>query len=157
MTKQVHESNWLDVLEPPSRPLLLYDGGCRFCRGAARFVAFVDRDQNLAILPFDDPLSAPYMRRIPDRQIEESWQLIEPDGTRLMRGEGGVALLDHVRLTRPIARLVTVLRLTWAIDLIDRVIYKLKPRLARVVPDAPGPRRPPARSGKRVDEPSPIS
>ncbi len=88
------------------------------------------------------------MRRIPNKQLEESWQLIEPDGLRLMRGEGGIALLEHIAFTRPLGKLCRILRSAKLIDLIDRVIYRFKPRLSMLVPDKPGPRRPP----KAVDD-----
>ena len=70
--------------------------------------------------------------------------MIQTDGVRLMRGEGGIALLESMKATRWLGRFFRMLRLGWVLDLIDRVIYRLKPRLSALVPDKAGPRRPPS-------------
>ena len=80
------DPSWLGETSPPQRPLLLFDGGCPFCRAAARLVARLDRGERLAMLDRDDDAAAPYVVRIPEQDVQESWQLIEPTGVRLMHG-----------------------------------------------------------------------
>jgi predicted DCC family thiol-disulfide oxidoreductase YuxK len=50
----------------------LFDGGCPFCRAAARLVARLDRGERLAMLDRDDDAAAPYVARIPEQDVQES-------------------------------------------------------------------------------------
>lgn len=126
---------------PLERPLVLYQDRCRFCRGAARLVARLDRRERLALLPFDDPEAAQFVVFLERGRIEESWQLIECDGRRLTHGDAFVKLLETLDLTRRVAGFLRVTRLTRLAGLIDRLISRSRPHLARLVPDGPGPRR----------------
>lgn len=121
----------------PDRPLLLYDGGCRFCRWAARVVASLDRQRQLALLPFED--AASYLAGIPDEERYSSWHLIDPDGRRFTRGQGGLVLLERLPATRLLGRAIPG-RLA---DRLYDVIARHRDRLGHLVPDRPGPRRPP--------------
>lgn len=104
----------------PDRPLLLYDGDCRFCRWAARVVAALDRKRKLGFLPFDDDQALPFLAQIPEDERYASWHLIRPGGRRLSRGVvGGPA------------------------DAVYDLIARHRDKLGRLVPDRRGPRRPP--------------
>jgi predicted DCC family thiol-disulfide oxidoreductase YuxK len=104
----------------PDRPLLLYDGGCRFCRWAARLVAALDWKRKLAFLPFDDAEALPFLAGIPVDERYTSWHLIRTDGRRWSRGVvGGPA------------------------DAVYTLVASHRDKLGRFVPDRPGPRRPP--------------
>ncbi|HEV3473534.1 MAG TPA: DCC1-like thiol-disulfide oxidoreductase family protein [Actinomycetota bacterium] len=48
-----------------SRPLVLYKGTCPFCRASARLVARLDREERLALLPFDDADAAEFLEPYP--------------------------------------------------------------------------------------------
>lgn len=61
------------------RPVLLYDGGCRFCRFAARVAARFDRGR-YAYLPFDDSDAELLLARLPEARRFASAHLIRPDG-----------------------------------------------------------------------------
>jgi predicted DCC family thiol-disulfide oxidoreductase YuxK len=126
---------------PLERPLVLYQDRCRFCKGAARLVARLDKHERLALLPFDDPDAAAFVVFLERGRIEESWQLIECDGTRLTHGDAFVRLLELINATRWVARLLRATRLTWLAGAIDKAISKSRPYLARAIPDRPGPRR----------------
>ena len=63
----VFDRTWLGDVPPPRRPLLLFDGGCPFCRAAARLVSKLDRTERLALLSRDDEAAALYAERIPER------------------------------------------------------------------------------------------
>jgi hypothetical protein len=93
------------------------------------------------LLPFDDPEAAEFVVFLERGRIEDSWQLIECDGTRLTHGDAFIRLLEILDATRWMARLLRVTRLTWLAGAIDKLISKSRPYLARAIPDRPGPRR----------------
>jgi predicted DCC family thiol-disulfide oxidoreductase YuxK len=63
-----------------TRPVLLYDGGCRFCRFAVRVVARLDFGR-FAVLPFDDPAAEPLLARLPEEARFASAHVIRADGS----------------------------------------------------------------------------
>ena len=128
---------------PLDRPLLLYEDRCPFCRAAARLVARLDKGQRLSILPFDAPESAEHLVFLTEEQVRSSWQLIESDGRRLIKGHALVRLLSLLPSFAWLGKLLSVLRLQRLAALIDRAISKARPFLSRFVGDSPGPRRPP--------------
>jgi predicted DCC family thiol-disulfide oxidoreductase YuxK len=119
------------------RPTLLYDGGCRFCRFAARAVARLDSRRRLAVLPFSDPEAVHLLRAVPESERIASSHLVFPDGGRASRGRGAVELLRLLPVTRPIAPLLRPLPL----DALYHLIARRRRSLGRLVPDRPGPRR----------------
>lgn len=133
--------SWLGDVPPPRRPLLLFDGGCPFCRAMARLVERIDRGGRLAMLSRDDPAAGPYAARIPAEQVAESWQLIEPSGVRLMHGPAAIRLLEHVPATRPLGRLMRALRLAPAATAVNRLLGRVRKRLAPRFPNPRVPRR----------------
>jgi predicted DCC family thiol-disulfide oxidoreductase YuxK len=138
----------------PSRPLLLFTQRCKFCRAAARFVAWIDRTEELSLLSLEVPEAAPYVAGIPEEEVYASWHLIEPNGDRLVGGNAGIALLEQVRLTRPLGRLLRWARLSAAVAAVDRFLKEHRGRLNRFVPDVPAPIGPRSRSRRH---PSPSS
>ena len=91
--------------------MLLYDGDCRFCRFSARVVAKLDRGR-LAHLPFDDPAAEALLARLPESGRFESIHLFRPDGS------------------------------VWSPTSAPyRFVARNRGRLARFVPNRPGPRR----------------
>jgi hypothetical protein len=54
---------------------------------------------------------------------------------------GGVALFAEVRLTRPLAQALRVLRAGRPIDALDKLVARRRGGLGRLVPDGPAPRR----------------
>jgi predicted DCC family thiol-disulfide oxidoreductase YuxK len=126
---------------PLERPVVLYQDRCRFCRGAARLVERLDRHRRLALLPYDDPDAAQFVVFLERGRIEESWQLIKRDGTRLTHGDALIELLESLSVTRWLGRALRWARLTWLATAADWVISKARPFTSRFVPDRPGPRR----------------
>jgi predicted DCC family thiol-disulfide oxidoreductase YuxK len=135
------DPTWLGDVPPPRRPLLLFDGGCPFCRFLARLVARLDRRQRLALLSRDDEAAAPYASRIPAQQVSESWQLIEPSGVRLMHGPAGIRVLEYIPATRWLAWLLRTLRLTGLATAVNRFLGRIRKPLARFFPNPDIPRR----------------
>jgi predicted DCC family thiol-disulfide oxidoreductase YuxK len=136
----IHPS-WLGETPPPKRALLLFDGGCPFCRAAARLVARLDPGERLAMLDRDDAAAAPYVARIPERDVQASWQLIEPSGVRLMHGPAGIRLLEYLPATGWLGRALRTLRLTWLVTALNRLLGRIRKPLGRFFPDQRRPRR----------------
>ena len=141
MDRFVFDSSWLGNVPPPGRPLLMFDGGCPFCRATARLVARVDRGERLALLSRDDEAAAPYAARIPDHEVSASWQLIEPTGVRLMHGPAAIRLLEHIPATRWLGWVLRSLRLTPLVTRVNRLLGRIRKPLARFFPNPRLPRR----------------
>jgi predicted DCC family thiol-disulfide oxidoreductase YuxK len=101
------------------RPVLLYDRDCRLCRFSARLVARLDRGEQLAFLPLDDPAAAALLEPVPAEERLASWRLVRRDGS--VRGRG------WVRGRLP--------------DAAYGLVARNRGRLGRLVPDGPGPHR----------------
>jgi predicted DCC family thiol-disulfide oxidoreductase YuxK len=124
------------------RPVLLYSGGCRFCRWAARVVATLDRRGELALLRLADEETRGLLAAIPVGRRNECWWLVLRDGTPVPGdGGGGVMLLTNVSLTLPLSRLLRVLRLSRVVDALDALLARYRRHLGRFVPEGPAPRR----------------
>jgi predicted DCC family thiol-disulfide oxidoreductase YuxK len=67
------------VAKPPSKPLMIYDGECNFCK---HWIARWHRWTGDAVdyLPFQDPQIAARFPKIPREQFEISVQFIETNG-----------------------------------------------------------------------------
>jgi predicted DCC family thiol-disulfide oxidoreductase YuxK len=70
----------------PDRPVLFYDGNCRFCRAMARVTAALDRGRRLAYLPFSDALAEDLLAGVPEEQRFHSIHMAFPDGEVLSAG-----------------------------------------------------------------------
>lgn len=123
------------------RPLLLYNGGCRFCRWLARVLERLDANEALAFLSIWDDDAKPIMDAIPEADRLAGWHLVLTDGTRLSGGPGTVRLLEEIRWTRWLGTSCRVLGLTGPLDRLDAFIAEKKGRLGRRVPDGDAPRR----------------
>jgi predicted DCC family thiol-disulfide oxidoreductase YuxK len=124
------------------RPVLLYDGDCRFCRASARAVAALDRRRSLAILPLDDPLAAELLASVPAERRGESMSVVQPDGWVLSAGD---ALIE---LTRVLPGGQFLASAAWRNHELRRLFgrgYRLvadrRALLSRLTPDGPGPVR----------------
>ena len=123
------------------RPLLLYNGGCRFCRWVARVIVRIDRDRALAFLSISDDAARPFVDAIPEPDRFSGWHLLTPEGTRLTGGPGVVRLLLELRWTRWLGRISGSRRVTHVLGHVDTAIARRKGRLGRRVPDGEAPRR----------------
>jgi predicted DCC family thiol-disulfide oxidoreductase YuxK len=141
MDRFVFDASWLGDVPPPRRPLLLFDGGCPLCRWAARLVARLDRGERLALLSRDDDAAAPYAARIPTHQVQQSWQLIEPTGVRMMHGPAGIRVLEYIPATRLLGRILRTLRLTPLVTVANRSLGRVRKPLGRYFPNPDVPRR----------------
>ena len=101
----------------------------------------MDRTEQLALLSRDDEAAAPYAARIPEEQVQDSWQLIEPNGVRLMHGPAGIRVLEHIPATRWLGRSLRTLRLTPLATACNRLLSRIRKPLGRFFPDPRLPRR----------------
>jgi hypothetical protein len=79
---------------------------------------------------------------VPEERRSQCWWLVLRDGT-LVAGDqgGGVTLLAEVQLTRRLGHGLRSLRLSPAVDLLDKVVARLRKHLGRLVPEGPAPVR----------------
>lgn len=123
-----------------SRPVLLYDVGCRVCRFVARTIVRLDRDGELAVLPLQDPDAEPLLARLPEGERLASWRLVRPDGSLVGYGAGLPELLLALRRTRTLGRLLAVVPVR-LLDAAYRLVARNRRSIGRLVPDGPAPRR----------------
>lgn len=121
---------------------MLYAGGCRLCRWAARVVARLDVDAKLALVRLEDEEAASLLASVPERDQSGRWWLVLRDG-RSLPGDGGAALplLAELRATRGLAGVLGRLRAGRALDRLDALVARRRTWLGRLVPDGPAPRR----------------
>ena len=62
------------------RPVVLYDGGCRFCRFAARVGARLDRGR-YGWLPFDDETAQQLLTQLPEPRRHATAHVVRRDGS----------------------------------------------------------------------------
>jgi predicted DCC family thiol-disulfide oxidoreductase YuxK len=78
------------------RPVVVYDGGCRFCRFAARVAARLDRGR-YAYLPFDDPDAEPLLAPLPAEKRFASAHVVRENGTLWSPSSAPYRLVAHNR------------------------------------------------------------
>jgi predicted DCC family thiol-disulfide oxidoreductase YuxK len=125
-----------------TRPILFYDGDCRFCRACARAIASLDRTRSIALLPFDDSSANEMLASVPEDMRDESMHLVQPDGWVL---SGGDALIELARLLPGGSHLADAARRYDALHKVFRSGYDFVARhrgqFSKIAPDGPGPVR----------------
>lgn len=96
----------------------------------------------MALLPLADEEAARLLASIPEERRKECWWLVLRDGMPVPGDHGGgMALLQELRLTRPLGSLLRAARLSSAVDVFDRALARSRKQLSKVVPDGEAPRR----------------
>ncbi|MDQ3962562.1 MAG: DUF393 domain-containing protein [Actinomycetota bacterium] len=124
-----------------ARPLVLYKGSCPFCRASARLIERLDRDQRLALLPFDDADAAAFLAPYSEEERDESWHLFTPAGEHLIKGDATMALIEELAPLRSVGRAIRALRLTWLVHAFYWIVSHSRGQLSRFLSGEPGPRR----------------
>jgi hypothetical protein len=101
----------------------------------------MDRAERLALLSRDDAAASPYAARIPEHEVQASWQLIEPTGVRMMHGPASIRLLEYIPATRWLAWMLRSLRLTPLATAVNRLLSLIRKPLGRFFPNPRVPRR----------------
>ena len=125
---------------PLTRPVLLYDAECRVCRFVARAVSRADRGETLGLLPLQAVEAVRLLDGLPEDERLASWRLARPDGSLVGRGTGVPVLLESLRLTRPLGRLLQLVP-GRTLDAAYELAARNRGRLGRVVPRGAAPRR----------------
>jgi hypothetical protein len=73
--------------------------------------------------------------------VQQSWQFIEPDGTRMMHGPAAIRVLEYLPATRWLAWVLRALRLTLFVTTVNRFLSRVRRPLGRFFPDPRFPRR----------------
>ncbi len=130
------------------RPVLLYDGDCRFCRFVARAIEALDRRRRFGYLPFADELALDLLAPVPADEREQSIHLVFPDGDIASAGDAlaqlsrvlplGGLLTDAARDHRPVRG-----AFRWGYGL----VAARRGQLSSLVPDVRGPLRRPESDG----------
>lgn len=89
----------------------------------------------------DDEAAAPYAARIPEHEVQASWQLIEPSGVRMMHGPAAIRLLEYLPATGWVAWILRTLRLAPLVTGCNRFLSRIRKPLGRFFPDPRVPRR----------------
>ncbi len=85
--------------------------------------------------------AARYAARIPAPEVQDSWQLIEPSGVRMMHGPAAVRLLEYLPATRWLPWVLRTLRLTPLVTAVNRLLSRIRKPLGRFFPNPELPRR----------------
>ena len=94
------------------------------------------------MLPLADPEAGLLLALIPEDERDECWWFVLRDGTPVAGNKGGgVAMLALFPLTRPLAFVLRLFRLSPLIDWADDVLSGQRGRLGKVIPEGSEPRR----------------
>jgi predicted DCC family thiol-disulfide oxidoreductase YuxK len=122
--------------------VLLYDAECRLCRFTARCVARLDRRQELALLPLQDAAASTLLAALDEDERLDTWRMVRPDGSLTGYGAGIPDLLQAMRLTRSVGRLLGRAP-AGALEFVYGAVARNRRTLGRLVADGAAPRRHP--------------
>jgi hypothetical protein len=93
-------------------------------------------------MPLGDEVADRLLANVEEDRRAECWWFVLGSGVPIEgdRG-GGVALLSHLRLTKPIGQALERLGLSPYVDRGDRWLAVARGTISRFVPDGPAPRR----------------
>jgi predicted DCC family thiol-disulfide oxidoreductase YuxK len=115
----------------PSTPVLVYDGGCRFCTRVATWVVAHSKVAVTAV-PFSDLPRAAWLTSLPDSEIERQAHFIATSGIEYHGGAAMTAALRHTRY-RPFARLLDAPGLRLARDAGYELIVRWRGPLSKIL------------------------
>jgi len=93
-------------------------------------------------VPLGDEVADRLLANVDEERRTECWWFVGRSGVPIEGDRGGaVALLSHLRITKPMGAALEVLRLTEPVDRLDGWLAEARGRLSRFVPDGPAPRR----------------
>jgi predicted DCC family thiol-disulfide oxidoreductase YuxK len=124
-----------------SRPVLLYDTGCRLCRAAARLVVALDHSEALGLVGLGDEPAAALLEQVPEENRLLSVRLVLPDGELLSGGDAVLETLARLPATRPLAVLAHALHAQSAMERLYKLVARHRDRFGGIVSDGPAPRR----------------
>lgn len=84
-------------------------------------------------MPFDAPEAARFVVFLTEEELHKSWRFVQRDGNALIKGHAAVALLTELDVTRPLGRLLGLLRLQAVVGILYLAISRSRPLLSRLV------------------------
>ena len=102
-----------------TRPVLLYDGRCAFCRGWVGRIERRDRGDRIELLPAADRARMPDLPPLSDAALDAEMHLVMPDGRVF---SGGRAIPEIMRLL-PGGRVPALLFLVPGVPALARAAY----------------------------------
>jgi len=102
----------------------------------------MDRNERLALLPIESLQAARLLWSIPEKKHSDNWWYVDRDGTPVAGNNGaGIAVLEEIEMTKPVASLLRITRLSQLLNPLDGLIDRNRGWLADIVPDGRGPHR----------------
>lgn len=123
------------------RPVLLYSGGCKFCRWVARKLVKLDVREELDLVPMRSDYAAPILAQVPEEQRYSNWWVWHRGKLYAGNSGGGIVVLKAMTLTRWIGFAVQVLGLSRALDKLDNWVKAKRPVFSRYINDGEAPVR----------------
>lgn len=105
-----------------TRPVLLFDGGCGFCRQWVGRLARWDRAGRIALVPSQERATVPGLPRLEDVDLDRAMHFVTPDG-RVTRGAR--TLPDMLRYLPGGALLRPLLMIPGVLAIGDRIYYRI--------------------------------
>lgn len=122
-----------------NRTVLLYSGGCKFCRWVARMILRLDKHEQLSMMPFRSIFAEWYLHGVPERRRYETWWIWRNGALHAGDEDGMYFLLLSLRRTRELARTLRTLRLLPALQRFEQWVKRSRPLLSRFIDDGPAP------------------
>jgi predicted DCC family thiol-disulfide oxidoreductase YuxK len=99
-----------------TRPVLLYDGDCTFCRRWVRRLRRADREGRIVLLPAAEQARVPGLPPFDPAALQRAMHLILPDGTVLTGARAAPAILRLLPRGKAIAWLLAMPGVRWVAD-----------------------------------------
>jgi predicted DCC family thiol-disulfide oxidoreductase YuxK len=90
---------------PETKPVLLYDADCGFCKWSLNLVLRWDRDERVRPAPIESPEGERLLADMPREKRLESWHLVLPSGEVRSAGNAAAPLARLLPGGRPLAAL----------------------------------------------------
>ncbi|MGH7753201.1 MAG: thiol-disulfide oxidoreductase DCC family protein [Gemmatimonadales bacterium] len=119
----------LTALAPPSRPVLIYDGECAFCRRWVERIRRWDRRHAIDAVPFQDAARVARFG-IPKADLHAAMHLVLPDGRAFAGGAAAPEILKLLPGKRWLAWGFGVPGVLWVATRLYRWIAKRRHRLS---------------------------
>lgn len=101
----------------------------------------MDWEERLALVSFGDPVVRQLLPGVRYAVIKQHWHLITPEGEDLVEGAAGILLLELLKPTRWLGRLLRLIRAESFVTRVDRFIARHRRRAKKWVKDGDRPHR----------------
>lgn len=118
------------------KTVLLYSGGCHFCRWVARLLVRLDFWHELQVIPTRCVYALPYLSDVREDRRHENWWVISPSGCRYAGNKGGgIVMLQALTATRWLGTLLQWVNASHLLDRLDNWVKAHRSIFSRWVKD----------------------